>query len=202
MAQALCEESLPAVRPRVVLRQIAIVGCAVESELPAGGRMGGMKPHELFAAAPYTSQSVVTAATDSSRFFAIRVQGQGGMKATLGIGFEDRSEAIDFGIALQEASKLLGFAPTAGIDEQKRRNPSSVAQSAKPDFRLKDGENITINIGGKSKVTKANDQMPELDAATIPFLPPPPSAADVKIQRDAHRGNSPNQFDDDFGDFQ
>ncbi|KJX92117.1 hypothetical protein TI39_contig5915g00001, partial [Zymoseptoria brevis] len=63
----------------------------------------------LFAAAPYTTPAVVQQANDSSRFFAVRVQGEGGMKATLGIGFEDRSEAFDFGVALGEVRKVLGM---------------------------------------------------------------------------------------------
>lgn len=62
----------------------------------------------LFAAAPYTDAGVVEHAIDSSRFFALRVVGDG-RKAVLGIGFEDRSEAFDFGVALQEARKVLGF---------------------------------------------------------------------------------------------
>ncbi|KAK2806458.1 hypothetical protein FQN50_005876 [Emmonsiellopsis sp. PD_5] len=62
----------------------------------------------LFAAAPYTDAAAVEHALDSSRFFAIRVIGDG-RKAMLGIGFEDRSEAFDFGVTLQEARKVLGF---------------------------------------------------------------------------------------------
>ena len=66
----------------------------------------------LFAAAPYTDEGVVEHAVDSSRFFALRVMGDG-RKAVLGIGFEDRSEAFDFGVTLQEARKVLGFGKPA-----------------------------------------------------------------------------------------
>lgn len=62
----------------------------------------------LFAAAPYTDEGTVEHVVDSSRFFALRVVGDG-KKAVLGIGFEDRSEAFDFGVTLQEARKVLGF---------------------------------------------------------------------------------------------
>ncbi|KAL9584285.1 MAG: hypothetical protein Q9212_002228, partial [Teloschistes hypoglaucus] len=42
---------------------------------------------DLFAACPYTSPSAVLPVTDSTRFFALRVEGEGGrMKAVLGVG--------------------------------------------------------------------------------------------------------------------
>ncbi|KAF3483120.1 adaptin ear-binding coat-associated protein 1 [Arthroderma uncinatum] len=80
----------------------------------------------LFAAAPYVESSVVEHAVDSSRFFAIRVVGEG-KKAVLGVGFEDRSDAFDFGVALQEARKILGFGaavttlPAGNVD-----NPTAI----------------------------------------------------------------------------
>jgi hypothetical protein len=62
------------------------------------------KTGDLFAAAPYTSERTVEQALDSSRFFAITVVGEG-RKAILGMGFEERSEAFDFSIALQDARR-------------------------------------------------------------------------------------------------
>jgi hypothetical protein len=79
----------------------------------------------LFAAAPYTDESAVEHAVDSSRFFALRVMGEGGRKAMLGIGFEDRSEAFDFGVTLQEARKVLGLGSRPTDDE-----PTSTAAGA------------------------------------------------------------------------
>ncbi|KAL8995086.1 MAG: hypothetical protein Q9169_005122 [Polycauliona sp. 2 TL-2023] len=120
---------------------------------------------DLFAAAPYTSPSSVEAVLDSARFFAVRVEGEGGRKAMLGIGFEDRSEAIDFGICLQEVRKLMGF---EGGDKE-RRNPAGGTASRtgrraggmgakalsekemgmkKGDWSLKEGEMIKLEIGG------------------------------------------------------
>lgn len=97
----------------------------VETAVPAGEQekvtadilLEDPSDGSLFAAAPYTDEGAVEHAVDSSRFFALRVVGDGGMKAVLGIGFEDRSEAFDFGVTLQEARKVLGFnkkpAPTS-----------------------------------------------------------------------------------------
>lgn len=90
---------------------------------------------DLFAAAPYIDASVVEHAIDSSRFFAMRVVGDQGRKAVLGIGFEDRSEAFDFGVALQEARKVLGINNNSGSEQNSsnvdsRKPPGRIAPSA------------------------------------------------------------------------
>ena len=123
---------------------------------------------ELFAGAPYTVPAAVEAAVDSSRFFAIRVVGEGNRKAVLGIGFEERSEALDFNIALQEARKVLalegtsqpaipiGVAPKSagvrgkGMSEVKNLGAGGGENKAKKgDWTLKEGEVLHLDIGGK-----------------------------------------------------
>jgi len=169
---------------------------------------------ELFAAAPYNHPSSVEQCVDSSRFFALRVVGEGGMKATLGIGFEERSEAFDFGIALQDAAKILGFAKPqeTGAGMRGGRPAPQKQVEEKKDYSLKEGEMITVNIGGKSSknasMARGNKSV---GATAMPFLPPPPSASDAK--RDMQKGSEsmPNRsqsaeelgFDDgEFGEFQ
>lgn len=81
---------------------------------------------------------------DSSRFFAVRVV-DGKRKAILGIGFEDRSDAFDFGVSLQAVQKqsaLVGGAPANG---SKPADASPFAE--KKDYSLKEGETISITIG-------------------------------------------------------
>ena len=52
---------------------------------------------ELFAqvsyASPYTQVEPVT---DSSRYFVLRMEGEGGKRAYVGVGFAERGEAFDF----------------------------------------------------------------------------------------------------------
>lgn len=129
------------------------------------------KSGELFASAPYTSPASVQSALDSSRFFAVRVVGEGGMKATLGLGFEERGDAFDFGVALGEARKVLGWEKggQAGLkdDEVKR------------DFSLKEGEKIHVQVGGKGRRSPAQDaagKQGEDGQALFSIAPPPPPA--------------------------
>ncbi|KAK2839312.1 hypothetical protein FQN49_006263 [Arthroderma sp. PD_2] len=131
----------------------------------------------LFAAAPYTEPGVVEHAVDSSRFFTIRVVGEG-KKAVLGVGFEDRSDAFDFGVALQEARKILGFGGAGvNIDKGSNNNNLITARNVSPapraggrgsggglrpspsprtevprrqqarDYSLKPGETISVKLG-------------------------------------------------------
>jgi hypothetical protein len=192
------------------------------------------KSGDLFAAAPYTSERIVEQALDSSRFFAVTVVGEG-RKAVLGMGFEERSEAFDFSIALQDARRVLGFEPkptaTAGPGARGTKSKTQI-EEPKRDFSLKEGETISINLGGlKSSRRRAesdvspDQQKSEQDAlfsikpppgsggAGASFLPPPPSAKSVKEERRRSRQswepNPPNPtpqdlgFDDgEFGEFQ
>lgn len=192
------------------------------------------KSGDLFAAAPYTSERIVEQALDSSRFFAITVVGEG-RKAVLGMGFEERSEAFDFSIALQDARRVLGFEakPTAGAGPGARASTSSKKELDEPkrDFSLKEGETISINLGGlkgrrsrshEGEKTSPDHQKSDQDAlfsikpppgsAAGAFLPPPPSAKSVKEERRRSRQSfeqslnpTPQDlgFDDgEFGEFQ
>ncbi|KAE9972546.1 hypothetical protein EG328_004913 [Venturia inaequalis] len=192
------------------------------------------KTGQLFAASPYTTPTVVEQALDSSRFFAIRVVGEGGMKATLGIGFEERPEAFDFGVCLQDVQKVLAIEATNKPPVPGRRGrpvPEVKKEEVKKDYSLKEGEMIKIDIGGRSR--RSVGQESEYTGAGsggsglfgippppgkgsgsgdgIPFLPPPPSARDVKHDRRKSREvhSLPKQtaadmgFDDgEFGEFQ
>jgi adaptin ear-binding coat-associated protein 1/2 len=183
---------------------------------------------QLFAAAPYTRPGVVEQALDSSRFFAVTVVGEG-KKAVLGMGFEERSEAIDFNIALQDARRVLGFemnpnAPTSG---PRGKSTQKAAEEPKRDFSLKAGETISINLGGlkgrrerkEESRSPPEQQKSDQDAlfsikpppgsGSSSFLPPPPSAKSVKEERRRSRQAFEQQkpedlgFDDgEFGEFQ
>lgn len=184
------------------------------------------KTGDLFAAAPYTSERTVEQALDSSRFFAITVVGEG-RKAVLGMGFEERSEAFDFSIALQDARRVLGFEVKppglAGPGVRGSAKSQPEVEEPKRDFSLKEGETISINLGGlKGRRSRSHEgadkssqeqQKSEQDAlfsikpppgsGSGGFLPPPPSAKSVKEERRRSRQtfeqSPPKQTAEDLG---
>lgn len=141
---------------------------------------------QLFAAAPYTTPAIVEPALDSSRFFALRVQDPTGRKATLGIGFEERSDAFDFGVALQDAQKAMGLDGGAGAAAAAAAAAKSKKEAAeeKRDLSLKEGETITVNLGGKfgRRRPQQEQQQPTNEGASLSSfsLPPPPSASGAR----------------------
>ncbi|KAI5868601.1 DUF1681-domain-containing protein [Durotheca rogersii] len=143
---------------------------------------------QLFAAAPYTAAAAVEPVSDSSRFFALRVQDEAGRKATLGVGFEERGEAFDFGVALQEAQKTLGWgSAAAGPDKKSAAAAASSSSSDRTDgpdrlrdLSLKEGETITINLPGRFGRRKPETpQAPSSSSSSAGSfsLPPPPGPA-------------------------
>ena len=216
--------------------RLRVFETAIPISLPDGGS-GGEKisteilledpaTGQLFAGAPYTDARVVEAAVDSSRFFAVRVVGDGGRKAILGIGFEDRGEAIDFGIALQDVRKVQGMELEKGLGNSRGgKSGQSGGKEVKKDFSLKEGEMIHVDIGGKGQRRVGNHDVGEggksvptvappsvdrqLGEGNLPFLPPPPSAAAVREKRKSQEirpaGSTAAElgFDDgEFGEFQ
>lgn len=185
---------------------------------------------QLFAAVPYRDTGAVEAVLDSSRFFAVRVVGDGGRKAILGIGFEERSEAMDFGISLQEVKKVQGIGKENAEIGSRKASGQKLGVQKEPerkDLSLKEGETIHIDLGRKSRRTKteaysvsdtgnslfsiAAPPYVQKDEGVVPFLPPPPSAQDVKAEKGRRRlSRSPEPgsaadlgFDDgEFGEFQ
>lgn len=207
-----------------------IIETSLNSQVKADIVLEDPATGDLFAAAPYSTPVVVQQALDSSRFFAIRVVGEGGMKATLGLGFEERSDALDFNISLGEVRKVLAI-EGAGAG-QGGKGQAAVAKVEEPnrDFSLKAGESIHVEIGGKSrKVRDDTNTSDGIDSAALfsirpppasgqealPALAPPPSAAQVKSRRSPSPAKQPSDqsssqpsakdlgFDDgEFGEFQ
>eukprot|EP01062_Namystynia_karyoxenos_P077179 TRINITY_DN7718_c0_g4_i1.p1 TRINITY_DN7718_c0_g4~~TRINITY_DN7718_c0_g4_i1.p1 ORF type:complete len:495 (+),score=108.86 TRINITY_DN7718_c0_g4_i1:111-1487(+) len=125
---------------------------------------------ELFGQAPVPVSSdasrVIEPAVDSSRYFVLRLEDQG-RHAFVGLGFEEREDAFDFKVALTDHKKQT----------QQAQTNAPVYTGPKQDLSLKEGERITVNLGGKVK--KQADKVLGQDGPPPPSggLPPPPGGA-------------------------
>lgn len=165
---------------QIFTARLRIMETSVEGKIKADIVLEDPSTGDLFAAAPYTSTAAVQQANDSSRFFAIRVVGEGGMKATLGIGFEDRSPAFDFGIALGEVRKVLGMDGNATASgPQNSKAKSNTDPDVKQDFSLKEGQTINIQVGsrGRRAAPAVNIASNSDENAALFSIAPPPGAA-------------------------
>ncbi|GMT13877.1 hypothetical protein PFISCL1PPCAC_5174, partial [Pristionchus fissidentatus] len=126
---------------------------------------------QLYAKCPidtYPSVAVETV-TDSSRYFVIRLQNDGGQSAFVGLGFQDRSDSFDLNVALQDHFKFLKKS------EEMSKEPAGPAL----DLSFKEGQTITINLGKKKESGDGSAPRPRAAAAPsagggFPLLPPPP----------------------------
>ncbi|KAI8610649.1 adaptin ear-binding coat-associated protein 1 NECAP-1 [Chytriomyces sp. MP71] len=99
---------------------------------------------ELFAACPYPPDgSSVESVLDSSRYFVLTlVDKASGRKAYIGMGFEERSSAFDFNVALQDyAKRARGGSAQPTAAKQATQQPAI-------DFSLKGDQTFSIKIGG------------------------------------------------------
>jgi len=121
----------------------------------------------LFAACPIQNEKTVEQTVDSSRYFVLRVSDGKGRFAVLGIGFNDRTQAFDFKVAVQD---------------QQNTEKAEKALSETPAIDLsipKDGK-IHINLGGKKEKEKKKE--PKSDGGISSGigalkLAPPPSGS-------------------------
>ncbi|XP_045606070.1 NECAP-like protein CG9132 [Procambarus clarkii] len=125
---------------------------------------------ELFAKCPIDKYPgvAIESVTDSSRYFVLRIQDEGGRAAFIGIGFGDRSDSFDLNVALQDHFKWV----------KKEEEAEKEKEEGKPslDLGFKDGQTIKINM----KITKKEGQeginrpKPKGGAGGLGLLPPPP----------------------------
>lgn len=202
------QEPIPPCRVRIVETAVP------DAKLPSGEKitctiaLNVAETGEPVVFAEYDSTRVVEQALDSSRAFAILAR-HGRMTAVVGLVFEERGEAMDFSITLQQCRKTLGLEMSGppGAKSVKQETP-------KKDYSLKEGETITVKLKGRRAVSSdaGNDSSSAGFSLQPPpgggLLPPPPSAQEVKAQNRSSQTAAEESLEDmgfddgEFGEFQ
>uniref|UniRef100_A0A1I8H0T9 DUF1681 domain-containing protein n=1 Tax=Macrostomum lignano TaxID=282301 RepID=A0A1I8H0T9_9PLAT len=96
----------------------------------------------LFARCPVDAHPglAIEPVADSSRYFVLRIRDDSGRSAFVGIGFDDRSDAFDFNVAVQDHFKWLRQ------EEEARQAAKEMEAGPKLDLGFKEGQTIKINI--------------------------------------------------------
>jgi len=163
---------------------------------------------ELFAQAPIPLYPgpAVESVTDSSRYFVLKIEDEGGRHAFIGMGFTDRGDSFDFNVSLQDH-----FKREKNVDQITKE----INQPEKHiDLGFKEGQTIKINFGNKTekKATTPKSMgggtglLPPPPGGTMaaPKLTPPPSTNNSSIQMNQPPSQQPiqqQQSGNEWGDF-
>lgn len=118
-------------------------------------------------------QKYVEPVTDSSRYFVLKIT-NGDRHAFIGMGFEDRNDAMDFKICLSD----FKTGETGEINV-----PSKIV--ACQDQSLKEGAKIKLNLGGTGITTKKRPVQTNSGGGMGILAPPPPGGVSMSAGRPA-----------------
>jgi len=118
----------------------------------------------LFAECVIHNEKNVEQTTDSSRYFVLRISDGKGRNAIIGIGFNDRTQAFDFKVAVQDQ---LNGAKEAEL-------PTAPVQN----LSLPVGGKIHINLGAKKDKKEKKESGSIIGGMGALKLAPPPTGAD------------------------
>jgi len=132
---------------------------------------------------------------DSSRYFVLKIS-NGDRHAFIGMGFDDRNDAFDFNVVLQDFRGQF-------VDKAPCDDPENKEQSK--DFSLKEGQKITLKIGGSGS-RRRPDAAQANGGGLVALAPPPPAGqsrrqantATTSVQPQASTGIAPDM---DFSAF-
>lgn len=104
----------------------------------------------------------------------LRVEGDGGKRAYIGMGFPERTESFDFQVALQSVAKRASN-PQPAEDEDLPVKPAAPPK----DYSLKEGQTFSIKLPGREgrKTPSSDNPAPASTGSSgggLFALPPPP----------------------------
>lgn len=111
--------------------------CEIRLEDPSDGSLFATCIVNTAPGAPQAVERVV----DSSRYFVLRIEDGSGRHAFIGLGFQERADAFDFQVSIQDYSKRI----------QREQEPAPDLDKPTEDFSLAKGQSIHVDIKGKVK---------------------------------------------------
>ncbi|KAF6030985.1 NECAP1 [Bugula neritina] len=129
---------------------------------------------ELFAQCPVEAYPgvAVEAVMDSSRYFVLRLVGDGGRTAFIGVGFQDRADSFDLNVALQDHFRYVAK------EKEIASGTAKIDNTPKLDLGFKEGQTIKLNIATKKGPDSKSKARPT-GAAGGGLLPPPPPSGRI-----------------------
>lgn len=114
----------------------------------------------LFASCPIQNAQTVESAIDSSRYFVLRLSDGKGRHALIGIGFNDRAQAFDFKVALQDWQNH---------NQEGGGGPGGPGASTLPEssgnYSIPQGGSIHVTFGGGGAKKKRDSSGPDVSTA-------------------------------------
>ena len=101
--------------------------------------------NQVFATCNVTDSSCVEKTLDSGRYFVLKIQNAQGRHAFIGIAFNERNDAFDFNVALQNHQLECAR-------EDKAAAEPAISSAPLRDLSIKVGEKITVKIAGAGSV--------------------------------------------------
>jgi hypothetical protein len=119
----------------------------------------------IFAVCP-VKDGAVDRCVDSSRYFVLRVENAKGQHIFIGLAFNERNDAFDFNVSLEDARR----------EKEAEEKPVTLDTGPAKDYSIKDGEKIHIAVskvaGRKASQEKAGRRGSSDGKAVGSFLKP------------------------------
>ena len=133
----------------------------------------------LFASCPIQNAQTVESAIDSSRYFVLRLSDGKGRHALIGIGFNDRAQAFDFKVALQDWQNHNQEGGTGA--------PASNLPESTSNYSIPQGGSIHVTFGGGGAKKKRDSSGPDVSVALAGMkldAPPAKGASSAETEKE------------------
>lgn len=135
----------------------------------------------VFAECP-VNPGAVEGVLDSSRYFVLRIEDpRNGRHAFLGMGFQERGEAFDFNVTLQDHERR--------IKDMKELEKQRANAGPAKDYSIPVGQTITVNLKSTPKAATSHTTSSHTTSSGsnnggfTGFLPPPPGSRSRQRQQ-------------------